>query len=95
LIADPKGRFLFVQTDEGIDSYVLDPTTALPSLTHRIGIDNLWHIAVEPTGGHLYVTRTDGTLWGYYIGPDTGRVQDIGKLGEGWDDMVIVSRPLD
>lgn len=92
LTFDPLGRFLFLTREGGIDVYSVDPTRGLLTLAHRTEVGNLVSVVVEPRGRFLYVSRTDGALWGYSIDPTRGALRDLGHVGEGEGPMVTVNR---
>jgi 6-phosphogluconolactonase (cycloisomerase 2 family) len=96
LLFDPLGGFLFLARDGGIDVYSVDPTTGLLALAQGTTVGNLVSLAVEPRGRFLYISRTDGALWGYSIEPTSGALRDLGRVGDGEGPMVAVSRrPVD
>jgi len=87
---DPSGRFLFLSEPDGIEVYGVDEGRLTGNQDARIA--DLAGTYVHPSGGFLYVSRRDGSLWGYTVDPGLGLLSDLGKLGRGSGLAFVGSR---
>jgi len=105
-VRDPKGRFLFLQVEQGIDVYAIDETSGALTLLQQFSAPGIGvpspkdlSVAVEPQGRFLYASRYGAgpggswvtDVWSYAIDGETGALRELGKMGPGAGAMVIVA----
>lgn len=86
IMIDPTGRFLFVESDDGLRSYSIAASGALNLIDTLPMASPVTDFALSPSGGFLYAATADGNVSRHSINGTgevgTGAVFAVGSVGE-------------